>query len=552
MFSRIKLVIALIRQLDGEYRAAKERIDKSPDLPVDGPTTSFWTVPSAQLPIDNDAPLPSHVDVLVIGSGITGVSCTRTLLRHGPPGLRVLVLEARDVCSGATGRNGGHLNGPLFHDYAQLKSEFGLESAKRIIRFRLAHLPALREAVEDISALDYSQVRDVEKLDVYFDQGEFEENLKALEEWKADMPEEAAGFSVFEGKEATERFQLSDLVVGVIASPGGAAHPYRTVTSILKNLLQRYPDQLELFTQTPCTGVTPPSTVTPHYTIQTPRGAVTAHHIIHATNGWTSHLLPGLRGKIFPFRGLMTAQRPGTGLATSASPPGARAYTFYYAPGFDYLTQLPKHSGEPASEGELLFGGGAVQGGRLALSEVGVSDDSAYSMTMASYIQGALPEYFGRANWGAEGVPDPPRGAVVPQAGEADTPPWASGRVMALWTGIMGFSADLQPWVGRVPSAVSGRTVPPSMPMPTHRPLTSASPLEKDAAVRSLAAPGEWVSAGYSGDGMVHAWLCAHALALMLLGIEEEQSLPTWFPDEYRLTKERLKRATLERLMDKL
>lgn len=104
MFSRIKLVFDLIRQLDAEYRAVKERIDNSPDLPVSRPTIPFWTVPPVQLPIDNDAPLPEHVDVLVIGSGITGVSCTRTLLRHGPPGLRVLVLEARDVCSGATGR----------------------------------------------------------------------------------------------------------------------------------------------------------------------------------------------------------------------------------------------------------------------------------------------------------------------------------------------------------------------------------------------------------------------------------------------------------------
>ena len=104
MLSRIKLVIDLIRQFDAEYRALKQRIDRSPDLPVDAPTIPFWTVPSVQLPIDNDAPLPSHVDVLVIGSGITGVSCTRTLLRHGPPELRVLVLEARDVCSGATGR----------------------------------------------------------------------------------------------------------------------------------------------------------------------------------------------------------------------------------------------------------------------------------------------------------------------------------------------------------------------------------------------------------------------------------------------------------------
>ena len=249
-------------------------------------------------------------------------------------------------------------------------------------------------------------------------------------------------------------------------------------------------------------------------------------------------------------RALMTAQRPGTGLSASASPPGARAHIFYYTPpGLDYLIQLPKHSGEAASEDEevLLFGGGVVQGGRITLSELGVSDDSAYDMGIASHIQGALPEYFGRANWGAEGVPDPPRSAT-----DADAPsPWASGRVMALWTGIMGFSADMQPWVGRVPSTVSDRAVPPP-PMPAHRALTSASPLEKDAAVCSLTAPGEWVSAGYSGEGMVHAWLCAHALALMLLGLEEEQGVPTWFPDEYRLTEKRLKRATLERLMDKL
>lgn len=59
--------------------------------------------------------------------------------------------------------------------------------------------------------LDYSQVRDVEKLDVYFNRGEFEESLKALEEWKVDMPEEAAGFYVVEGKEATEVLHLSPL-----------------------------------------------------------------------------------------------------------------------------------------------------------------------------------------------------------------------------------------------------------------------------------------------------------------------------------------------------
>ena len=44
------------------------------------------------------------------------------------------------------------------------------------------------------------------------------------------------------------------------------------------------------------------------------------------------------------------------------------------------------------------------------------------------------------------------------------------------------------------------------------------------------AAPGEWICAGYTGEGMVHAWLCAKAMARMLLGTEGEdraQHVPT-------------------------
>lgn len=103
LVSRIKLVLDTLAQLDTEYRAIKERIDLSPGLPVNKPTLPFWSIPPADVPT-SDTSLPTHVDIVVIGSGITGLSCTRTLLKKGPTDLHVLVLEARDVCSGATGR----------------------------------------------------------------------------------------------------------------------------------------------------------------------------------------------------------------------------------------------------------------------------------------------------------------------------------------------------------------------------------------------------------------------------------------------------------------
>ena len=104
LLSRFKLVITTLGELGGEYSNLQKRVNLSPGLPVNDPTLPYWTVPPIDLPAHNNAALPTHVDVLIIGSGITGVSCARTLLKKGPPGLRVLVLEAREVCSGATGR----------------------------------------------------------------------------------------------------------------------------------------------------------------------------------------------------------------------------------------------------------------------------------------------------------------------------------------------------------------------------------------------------------------------------------------------------------------
>jgi hypothetical protein len=73
------------------------------------------------------------------------------------------------------------------------------------------------------------------------------------------------------------------------------------------------------------------------------------------------------------------------------------------------------------------------------------------------------------------------------------------GRVKALWSGILGISVDLLPWVGCLPRAVSGRSEPPP---------TSVVKSEKEDGGERMhvgAAPGEWIAAGYSGEGMVHA-----------------------------------------------
>ncbi|KAI0050122.1 FAD dependent oxidoreductase [Auriscalpium vulgare] len=527
--SRIKFVYRLLADIDADFRAVEARLKESPGLPVDNPTTSFWTVPASPLATRQDT-LPPHVDVAIIGSGITGTACARALLARqcdGAP-LSVVMLEARETCSGATGRNGGHIAPDMFHDYAELRQDHGIDMARKIVRFRLAHLEELMRVADEEGATECSQIRAVERLDVHFELERYEKMKAALELCKADMPEEARDVYAVDGEDAVkvrqvqflnvimytivslQRFLLSPQIVGVIAMPAGALHPYRLVTSILSNLLTRYADTFRLRTHTPCTAIDPPSAASPHYIIHTPSGPLTAAHVVHATNGWAPHLLPGMRTKILPVRAHMSAQRAGRALAPTVLSSG-RAHVFYvgHPHGMDYLTQLP------GAHGTLLFGGGSAPAGRMVLAEVGCADDAHTHTGIASHVGGAMPGYFGHANWGAEGVPGGDEG----EAG------WGEGRVMALWTGVLGASADDFPWVGRVPFKISGRS----------------------SGVGAVGG-GEWMAAGYSGEGMVHAWMCGRALAYMILGVEDEMQLSEWFPAVYRVSEARWKKATLERL----
>ena len=81
-------------------------------LPVANPTISYWQDPPDPLADHRTTPdLPATADTVIIGSGITGAAVAWHLLQSPNPG-SILMLEARQACSGATGRNGNPLNPP--------------------------------------------------------------------------------------------------------------------------------------------------------------------------------------------------------------------------------------------------------------------------------------------------------------------------------------------------------------------------------------------------------------------------------------------------------
>src|SRR5258706_2539773 len=70
-------------------------------------------------------------DVAIVGGGFTGLSAALTLARRG---VSVRVLEAGRVASEASGRNGGHCNNGLSHDFSGVASRVGMDRAREMYR----------------------------------------------------------------------------------------------------------------------------------------------------------------------------------------------------------------------------------------------------------------------------------------------------------------------------------------------------------------------------------------------------------------------------------
>ncbi|KAJ5778150.1 hypothetical protein N7520_001396 [Penicillium odoratum] len=487
-----------------DRQQAVNRIYADPGIPRDTTTSSFWTqTPHPQFAQSSGQPLSSSADVVIIGSGITGASIARTLLksRAKPASSNqahpaVVILEARGICSGATGRNGGHIM-ETADGYAELADVYGDETARKTIRFRLAHLREMLGVAEELGLTEETQARQVQFLSAFFGDQPWKDALERLRRFKEGMPEESADWTTYDRASMPDEFKLSN-ATGIIAGPAGALWPYKFVTGILARLLADYPDEFQVNDHTAVTSIGTNSTSTFKYKVYTSRGIISARHVIHCTNSHVSHLVPGLRGRIFPVRGQMSAQTPGDKFPFQAY---KHSWLFSYHRGFDYLTQLPG--------GQMMLGGGFAQGQLGGLADLGIARDDELCMYNDIHLSGALSAVFGRDSWGrVQGDP-----------------------VQAMWTGNMAFSTDSFPWVGQLPTSVTNRS----------------------SSGEGVGA--EWVCAAFGGDGMVQCWLCGKALATMLLlqdGTLDPASNAdlSWVPEQMLVSEKRVAAAELPRYVN--
>ncbi len=104
---------------------------------------SYWLDTAPPFQAAAQGAVPPRADVVVVGGGFTGLSAALALAERGAT---VVLLEAGRIVGEASGRNGGHCNTGLAHDYAALASRLGEERAR-------AYYDAYNEAVRTVEAV---------------------------------------------------------------------------------------------------------------------------------------------------------------------------------------------------------------------------------------------------------------------------------------------------------------------------------------------------------------------------------------------------------------
>jgi glycine/D-amino acid oxidase-like deaminating enzyme len=510
----LRTALKALLDLNHTFEDLVARVHRGPSLPCPNPTESYWLEdpPFPDLVNIQSEKLPEEIGIVIIGSGITAVAVARTLLHESKrkgSNVKITVLEARDICSGATGRNGGHIKASPHETFDRLEARFGTDRAVALTRFQLSHVGYLTDLCESKGYTE-AECRNVETVDLFVDQKTFDKVCHTTTRLKTLLPEWQA--TIYHATQAQEKFAVSDQVIGALSYQAGALWPYRFVTSIWDELLHEFPQQITIETNTPAISIDKEGTYTNVYTN---RGIIRCNHVVHATNAWMGHLLPNLNKKATGIRAHMSAQNPGHHSYEGFH--GDRSWSMIYGPDdFDYMTQRPSSDGKG---GDIMLGGGAFRSKNNALDQIGIWDDSRTDVFTSAHLAGILPVVFSRER----------------RKRQTET---HSRYLQQYWSGIISLTADALPFVGRLNSRVGART-------------------SRDGSDGS-----EWIAAGYNGEGMVFAWLCGTALGLMIMGSEQEDipaspgfpggTLNEWFPRELLLDNKRYDRIDVLDLADQL
>lgn len=248
-------------------------------------TTPYWQE-EVDHPQGFSVKPPSKIDVLVIGSGYTGLNAA---IETASAGCSTLVLDAQAAGFGCSTRNGGQISTSVKPSLEALTKRFGFEKARAIRREGETALNWIEERIASLEIdCDFNRCG-------RYHAAHSPQHYEALVR-DAEVLNRGEGIDVHAVPRAEQLSELgSDSYFGgVVFSKHASLHPAKYHRGLMDAALAVGAQICDH-----C-AVTKIEKTSSGFTVTTQKGTVSANDVVLATNGYTSGLTPWFRRRIIP------------------------------------------------------------------------------------------------------------------------------------------------------------------------------------------------------------------------------------------------------------
>jgi glycine/D-amino acid oxidase-like deaminating enzyme len=257
--------------------------------------TPYWWdhVPRPVLP---EVAPPATADVVIIGSGYTGLSAALQTARGGRD---TLVLDAEDAGWGCSTRNGGQISTSIKPGYDELARRHGAARAFQIVKDGQNSLAWVADFVarEKIDC----DFRIVGRFHAAHNAAQYEILARRLESQPRDLAVEA---HMVPRAEQRRELGTDAYFGGAVYSRHASIDPGRFHQGMLDRVLAAGA------TVVPKCAATAIHRDGAGFRIDTLRGSIAARKVVVATNGYTGRLTPWLRRRVIPIGSYIIATEP--------------------------------------------------------------------------------------------------------------------------------------------------------------------------------------------------------------------------------------------------